>query len=138
MLLDHIIWQDSVRTFPLLYSRVRRYPIPFLRRKLRKDRIGYPRDRIGYLRVAISEKCSKTVTAQMNVTSRAVSLMSVTSRAVSLMSVLSSKAILKAAHDFNLSIKVSFILSERSFVLRETVKRDRLVCSTICFFSGHA
>jgi len=54
------------------------------------------------------------------------------------MSVLSSKARLKASHDFNLSFKVSVILSERSFVLCETVMRERLVCSTKYFFSGHA
>ena len=65
-------------------------------------------------------------------------LMNVTSKAVSLMSVLSSKAILKAAHDFNISFKVSFILSQRSVVLREIVKRNRLVISTKCFFYRHA
>ena len=75
--------------------------------------------------------------SRMSVTSRAVSLMSVTSRAVSLMSVLSSKARLEAAHDFILSFIVFLISSERSFVLRETVKRKRLG-STKCFFSGHA
>ena len=66
------------------------------------------------------------------------SLMNMTSWAVSLMSVLSSKGRLKAAHDFNLSCKVSLILFEISFVLRETVKRERLVCANRCFFSGHA
>ena len=54
------------------------------------------------------------------------------------MSVHSSKARLKAAYDFDLSFKVSSILLERLFGLRETVRRKRLVCSTKCFFSGHA
>ena len=71
-------------------------------------------------------------------TSRAVSRMSVTSRAVSRMSVLSSNTRLKAAHSFNLSLKASLILSKRSFVLHETVKRERLVCSAKCFFPGLA
>ena len=83
-------------------------------------------------RLAMSKNSSTaskpTVTALMNKTSRAVSLMSV----------LPSKTRLKAAHDFNLSFKVSLILSERSFVLRETVKRQRLVCPNKCFFSGRA
>ena len=65
-------------------------------------------------------------------------LMTMTSRAVSLMSVLSSKTRLEAANNFNLSFKVSLILAERSFVLRETVKCRRLVYSMKCFFSGHA
>ena len=65
-------------------------------------------------------------------------MMNMTSRAVSLMSVLSSKARLKAAHDFNLCFEVSLILSERSFVMYETVIREILVCSTKSFFSGHA
>ena len=64
--------------------------------------------------------------------------MKMTSWAVLLMSVLSSKARLKASHDFNLSFKVSLTLSERSFVLCETEKRERLLCSTKCFFSEHA
>ena len=41
-------------------------------------------------------------------------------------------------HDLDLSFKVSLILSERSFVLRENEKRNRLVCSTNCLFYGHA
>ena len=57
---------------------------------------------------------------------------------VSIMSVLSSKARLKAAHVINLSYKVSSLLSETSFVLRETVRHERLVCSTKYIFSGHA
>ena len=65
-------------------------------------------------------------------------LVNMTSWAVPLMSELSPKARLKATHDFNLSFKVSFMLSERSFVLSETVKRNRLVCSSKCFFSGRA
>ena len=66
--------------------------------------------------------------------------MNTTSWAVSLISVLSTKAMLKAAHDFNLNLmlKVSLVLSEKSFVLRETVKREKLVCSTKYFFSGYA
>ena len=34
--------------------------------------------------------------------------------------------------------KGSLMLSERTFVLRETVKRVRLVCFSNCFFSGNA
>ena len=65
-------------------------------------------------------------------------LMNMTSWAVSFMSVLSSSARLKAAYDLCISFNVSLILSERSFVLRETVKRERPVYSTISFFSGHS
>ena len=54
------------------------------------------------------------------------------------MSVLSSKGRLKTAHDVNLSLKVSLVLSERSFVLCERVKHERLVCCNKCFFPGHA
>ena len=80
-------------------------------------------------RPAMSKNQSKpTVTALMNMTSRAASLMSV----------LSSKVRLKAAHNFSLSLKVYSVLSERSFVLREAAKRERLARSTKCFFSGHA
>ena len=69
-----------------------------------------------------------TVTALMNMTSWAVSRMSVPS----------CKTRLIAAHDFYLSFKASLILSEKSFDLREIVKREYLVCSTTCFSSGHA
>ena len=55
-----------------------------------------------------------------------------------LMSVLSSKVKLKASLDFNLSFKISLILSERSFILHETVKQERVICSTKCLYSGHA
>ena len=63
-------------------------------------------------------------------------LMNATSRAVSLISVLTSKARLMAEHDSNLALKVSLVLAERSFVQREAVMCERLVCSTKYFFSG--
>ena len=68
----------------------------------------------------------------------ATALMNLTCWAVSLMSVISSKARLMAAYDFHFSLKVYFLLSEKTFVLHETVKHDKLVCSNKCFFSGHA
>ena len=62
---------------------------------------------VGKERLAMS--INSSTTSKPTVTA----LMNMTSRAVSLMSVLSSKARLKAAHDFNPSFKVSLILSER-------------------------
>ena len=67
-------------------------------------------------RFAIS-KISSTISK-----SAVTALMKMTSWAVSLMLVLSSKARLKASHNFNVSFKISLILSERSFVLHKTVK----------------
>ena len=83
-------------------------------------------------RLAMSKNSS--ITSKPTVTA----LTNMTSRAVSFMSVLSSKGRLKAARDLSLSFKVSLILSERSFALRETAKRERLVFSTKCFLSGYA
>ena len=68
----------------------------------------------------------------------ATTLINMTSWAVSLMSVISPKARLKAAHNVNLSFEAYLILSEISFVLREAVLRERLVCSTKYFNSEHA
>ena len=37
-------------------------------------------------------------------------------------------------HTISITFKISLISSERSFVLRKTVKQERLVCSAKCFF----
>ena len=65
-------------------------------------------------------------------------VMIITDWTVSHISVLSFKARQNAAHDFYLYFKISLLLIERSFLRRETVMRERLACSTKCFFFGHA
>ena len=77
-------------------------------------------------------------TLQQNQSQTLTALMNITSRAVLPMSVLSSKSRLMAVYDFYLALNVFLIISERLFGLRETAKRQRLVCSNKCFFSGHA
>ena len=66
--------------------------------------------------VAVEERLAMSKYSSTTSKPTATDLMYMTSRAVPLMSVLSSKARLKAAHDFNISLKVSLILYLQSSV----------------------
>ena len=88
--------------------------------------------------VVVEERLAIYKNSSTILKSGVAALIKMTSSAVSQMSVLSSKTRLKASHNFNLSFKVSLMLYKRLFILNETVKRKRLVCSSKCFFSGHA
>ena len=81
-------------------------------------------------RLAMSKNSSTTSKPTVN------ALMNMTSLAVTYVCAV-IKARLKAAHNFNLSLKATIILSERSFVQREIVERKKLVYFIKCFFSGH-
>ena len=84
--------------------------------------------------VVVEERLAISTNSSTISKSAVTALKKMTSWAVSLKSVVSSEARLKASDDFNLSFKISLILSERSFVLHKTVKREKVNLLSQMFF----